>query len=287
MKIAVMTDTNSGISVQEGKEKGIWVLPMPVIVDGKNYTEGVDLTHGELFAAMEAGKAAHTSQPAPGDVTDLWDQILAEGADQIVYIPMSSSLSSSYETAKQLSQDYAGKVFVANNRRISVTQRSSVLDAVYLAHLGKDAQEIKQQLEKNADDASIYICVNTLKYLKQSSRVTAAGASLATAMNLRPVLNIRGGKLDAQCVVRGDKHTQKTLIRLMEADLEKRFKYISPKDIRLATAGTFVHEDDARDWTEKVQKAFPEFKVSYQELSCSIACHVGANSIAIAMAMRQ
>ncbi|MBR2824470.1 MAG: DegV family protein [Clostridia bacterium] len=286
MQVAVMTDTNSGISVQEGQENGIWVLPMPVIVDGQNYTEGVDLTHAELYAAMEAGKAAHTSQPAPGDVTDLWDRILSEGAEQIVYIPMSSSLSSSYETAKQLSREYEGKVFVVNNRRISVTQRSSVYDALYLSKLGKDASEIKTQLEKNAYDASIYICVNTLKYLKQSSRVTAAGASLATAMNLHPVLNIRGGKLDAQCVVRGDKHTQKTLIRLMEADLEKRFRYISPKEITLATAGTFVNAEDAQAWTERAQKAFPDYKVTYEELSCSIACHVGSNSIAIAMALR-
>ena len=287
MKTAIMTDTNSGISVQEGKDNGLFVLPMPVIVDGTGYTEGVDITHAQLYEMLEAGKAAYTSQPSPGDVSGMWDDILAGGADEIVYIPMSSGLSSACETAKALAQDYEGKVFVTDNHRISVTQRGSVFDALYLSRLGKTGAEIKAILEKNAFDASIYLCVNTLKYLKKSNRITAAGASLATAMNLHPVLNIRGGKLDAQCVTRGDKHTQKALIKLMEHDLEKRFRFISPENIFLCTAGTFARPEDAREWNERVQKAFPDYTVTYHDLSCSIACHVGCNAYAIAMAITE
>ena len=285
--VAIMTDTNSGITVAEGKANGFYVLPMPVLVDNRCYMEGVDITHEELYGSLMANCSVHTSQPAPGEVTDMWDRILQEGADEIVYIPMSSELSSSYSTASALAGNYEGKVHVVDNHRISVTQHSSVYDALFLSRQGKTGEEIKKQLEKGAFDASIYICVTTLKYLKRSNRVTAAGASLATAMNLRPVLNIRGGKLDAQCVVRGEKLTQKTLIKLMENDLEKRFRFISPEDVALYTAGSFVHAEDAEAWNERVQKAFPQYQVRYHELSCSIACHVGYDSLAIAMALRE
>ena len=287
--IAIMTDTNSGISVEEGREKGIWVLPMPVILDGENHTEGVDISHAELYAALNEGRAAYTSQPSPGDVTGMWDRILADGAEEIVCIPMSSGLSSSCDTAKSLAAEapYAGKVFIVDNHRISATQLSSVYDALFLSKSGKSAEEICALLEKGAFDASIYIYVETLKYLKKSSRVTAAGASLATAMNLHPILNIRGGKLDAQCVVRGNKHTQKTLIELMKADLKKRFRYIPPEELFLCTAGTFLHPEDAQEWKARVQKAFPDYQVTYWDLSCSIACHVGCNSMGIAVSLIQ
>ncbi len=286
IQTAICTDTNSGISVKEGEELGIYVLPMPVIVDGKEYTEGVDLSHEALFEALMNGLPAMTSQPSPTDVRALWDKALADGAEQVVYIPMSSKLSGSCEAAMALAEDYGGKVLVVDNHRISVTLRSSVKDALYLSRLGKTAEEIKAILERNAFDASIYICVNTLKYLKRSNRVTAAGASLATAMNLHPVLNIRGGKLDAQCVVRGDKHTQKTLIKLMETDLEKRFRFIPRNQMRMYTAGTFVNQEDAEEWTAKVRKAFKDDSIQYYPLSCSITCHVGENAVAIAMAIK-
>jgi len=283
---AVVTDTNSGISVAEGEELGIYVLPMPVIVDGHEYTEGIDISHDDLFAAMQAEKAVMTSQPSIEDVRALWEKALENGAEEVVYLPMSSELSGSCAAAIQLAQDFQGRVEVVDNHRISVTLRSSVLDALYLSRQGKKAREIKAILEKNAFDASIYICVNTLKYLKRGSRVTAAGASLATAMNLHPVLNIRGGKLDAQCVVRGEKHMQRTLIKLMETDLEKRFRYIPRNEIRMYTAGTFTNPQDAEEWTARVQKNFRETEVRYYPLSCSITCHVGENAVAIAMAIK-
>ena len=285
IQTAIVTDTNSGLSIREGEEIGVYVLPMPVILDGREYTEGVDITPAELYTAMAEGKPAMTSQPAPAEVTALWERALADGAEEVVYIPMSSKLSASCETAQSLAADYNGKVRVTDNHRISVTQLSSVMDALYLARQGKNASEIVEQLEKTAFDASIYICVDTLKYLKRSNRVTAAGASLASAMNLHPVLNIRGGKLDAQCVVRGDKHTQKTLIKLMEEDLDKRFRYISRQDMRIYTAGSFYREEDAQEWTARVRKAFKDDSIAYHPLSCSIGCHVGGNAVAIAMAM--
>ncbi len=283
----VMTDTNSGIAVAEGAEHGIAVLPMPVIVNGQSHTEGVDITHEDLYRAMEEGLPVSTSQPSPGDVAGVWDRLLAEGAEEIVYIPMSSGLSASCASASALAKDYGGKVFVVDNHRISVTQRASVFDALSLARQGESGWEIKKRLESSGFDASIYLCVNTLKYLKQGSRVTAAGASLATALDFHPVLNIRGGKLDAQCVVRGERHMQKTLIRLMETDLEKRFRYIPPERISLYTAGTFVKAEEAEAWNTKVQKAFPKYHVTAHPLSCSIACHVGSNSVAVAMAIRE
>ena len=285
MKIAIMTDTNSGISVQEGADHGIHVLPMPVIVDGIDYTEGADITHEQLYAAMESGKAAYTSQPAPGNVTDMWDAILSQGADEIVYIPMSSELSSTFATVSTLAQEYEGRVFVVDNRRISIIQRSSVLDALYLSRRGMRAADIKAQLEKSAFDTSAYICVDTLKYLKKGSRITAAAASLSTAMNLHPVLNLRGGKLDAECVVRGQNRMQKTLIKLMETDIKNRFQFIPAQDISLCTAGTLTSSQDAQAWNARVQKAFPEYEVTYHELSCSIACHVGPGAIAIGMSL--
>jgi len=285
MKIAIMTDTNSGISVQEGADHGIHVLPMPVIVDGIDYTEGADITHEQLYAAMESGKAAYTSQPAPGDVTDMWDAILSQGAEEIVYIPMSSELSSTFATASTLAQEYEGRAFVVDNRRISIIQRSSVLDALYLSRRGMRAADIKAQLEKSAFDTSAYICVDTLKYLKKGSRITAAAASLSTAMNLHPVLNLRGGKLDAECVVRGQNRMQKTLIKLMETDIKNRFQFIPAHDISLCTAGTLTSSQDAQAWNARVQKAFPEHEVTYHELSCSIACHVGPGAIAIGMSL--
>ena len=285
IKTAVVTDTNSGLTVKEGENMGVYVLPMPVIVDGNEYTEGVDITHGELYAAMEAGKAVMTSQPGPDAVKAIWEKALSDGAEEVVYIPMSSKLSGSCEAAQMLAEDMGGKVKVADNHRISVTQLSSVQDALYMSRKGMGAADIKDELEKKAFDASICICVHTLKYLKQSGRITAAGASLATAMNLHPVLNIRGGKLDAQCVVRGDKHTHKTLIKLMEADLEKRFRYIPRSEMRIYTAGTIVKEEDAQEWTARVRKAFKDDSIEYYPLSCSIACHVGEDSAAIAMAI--
>ncbi|MBQ9279000.1 MAG: DegV family protein [Lachnospiraceae bacterium] len=286
MKTAIMTDTNSGITVQKGKEDGIFVLPMPVIVDNKDYLEGIDITHEDLYAAMRDGKDIHSSQPAIGAVSDMWDDILKQGYDEILYIPMSSGLSSSCEMAMGYAQKYNGKVLVADNHRISFSLYESVYDAKSYAQKGKKASEIKDALEKNAYNASIYITVNSLEYLKKSGRVTSAGAAIATVINLKPVLTIQGEKLDAYAKVRGMNTAKKKMLQALEEDLNTRFKDVPKEKLQLATAGTFEHKEDAEAWLDEVNNAFPGFEPYYLPLSCSIACHVGIDSVGTAIAVK-
>ena len=278
MKTAIMTDTNSGISVEQGRSLGIFVLPMPVTIDGKSYLEGVDITHKTLFAALREGRDVHSSQPSPGSVMSLWDQILDSGYDELVYIPMSSGLSGSCEMAKQFARQYGDHVQVADNRRISVTLYESVLEAQRMAEDDLGAREIRRELEARAADSSIYITVNSLEYLKRSGRVTAAGAALATVLNLKPVLTIQGGKLDAFAKARGMKSSEKRMLEAAQADVRDRFPRFPRERIRLGAAGTFEHQEDADFWLEKLRQAFPGYTVYYQPLSCSIACHVGIDA---------
>lgn len=284
MHTAILTDTNSGIRAEEGRQLGIFVLPMPVIIEEQSYLEGVDVTHEQLYAAMKQSKDISSSQPAPGFVTDMWESILNSGYDELLYIPMSSGLSGSCHNAVQLAKEYGPKVQVADNHRISFSLRESVLDAKYLAAQGFSAKEIKEKLEQNAYDCSIYITVNSLEYLKKSGRITPAAATIATVINLKPVLTIQGDKLDAFAKVRGIKHSQKKMIEALRADLETRFANIPPEHLQLATAGTFEHKEDAELWRSAVQEAFPQYPVYYTPLSCSIACHVGMNALGIGIA---
>ena len=205
MKTAVMTDSNSGIKPEEGKKLGIFSLPMPVIIDGEVYFEGKDITQEQFYGDMIAGKNITSSQPSPGDVLDMWDEILNSGYDQVVYVPMSSGLSASCHAATQLAEDYDGRVQVVDDHRISVTMRQSVLEAKWMADNGASALEIKEKLEADAYKSSIYIAVDTLEYLKKGGRVTAAGAAIGAVLNIKPVLTIQGEKLDAFAKVRGMK----------------------------------------------------------------------------------
>ncbi|MBQ9232807.1 MAG: DegV family protein [Lachnospiraceae bacterium] len=286
MKTAIMTDTNSGITVQKGKEDGIFVLPMPVIVDDKDYIEGVNITHNDLYKAMREGKDIHSSQPSIGAVGDMWNDILNQGYDELIYIPMSSGLSSSCDMAAGYAQKYNGKILVADNHRISFSLYESVYDAKAYADKGATASEIKTALEKNAYNASIYITVNSLEYLKKSGRITGAGAAIATVINLKPVLTIQGEKLDAFAKVRGMNSAKKKMLQAIEEDLNTRFKDIPKQKIQLATAGTFEHKEDADAWLAEVKNAFPEFEPYYLPLSCSIACHVGIDSVGTAIAVK-
>ena len=273
MKTAIMTDTNSGVTIEEARQRGLYVLPMPVIIDGNDYLEGIDVTHA--------------SQPAPGDFMDMWNRIFADGYDELVYIPMSSGLSGSYETACSFADAWSGQVFVVNNRRISVTLYESVLEALRMAQQGMNAAEIKASLEVHAADSSIYITVNTLEYLKRSGRVTPAGAAIAEILSLKPVLTIQGGKLDAYAKVRGMKNSQKRMIAATADDLARRFALFSPDQIRIGAAGTFESPDDAQRWTQQLAEAFPQCQVYYQPLSCSIACHVGINAAGLGISCVQ
>lgn len=278
MKTAILTDTNSGFTVEEGRKSGIYVLPMPVIIEGKGYLEGVDITNRQLYDAILADQELCSSQPSPGDVMAMWDFIFNEGYDEIVYVPMSSGLSGSCHNAIQLALDYDSKIQVVDNHRISVTLMESVLDAKALADQGKTAREIKEALEASAYQSSIYVTVSSLKYLKKSGRITPSAAAIANLLNIRPVLTIQGEKLDLFTKVRGRIQSLKRMIDATKADIATRFSDVPPDRLRIGAAGTFEKEEDAEHWLHMVQSAFPEYSVHYLPLSCSIACHVGVNA---------
>ena len=277
MKTAIMTDTNSGLSVEQGRKAGIYVLPMPVAIDDKSYLEGVDITHAELFAALRAGRDVHSSQPSPGAVMGLWDEILSDH-EELVYIPMSSGLSGSCETARQFALQYGGRVHVADNRRIAVTLYESVLEARRLADEEETASSICRHLEAHAADSSIYITVNSLEYLKRSGRVTSAGAMIANVLNLKPVLTIQGGKLDAFSKARGMKNSERIMLEAAANDIRTRFGGFPREKIAIGAAGTFERQEDQDYWLQKAREAFPGYRVYYHPLSCSIACHVGIDA---------
>lgn len=280
--VAIITDSNSGISQAEGKELGIYVIPMPCLVDGKLYYENVDITKEQFYHFMESDADLTTSQPSPGDVMDLWDKLLIE-YDEIVHIPMSSGLSASCSTAMGLAQDYDGKVQVVNNQRISVTMQQSVMDAKHLAATGKSAAQIKEILEKEALESSIYLVVDTLKYLKKGGRITPAAALLGSALNLKPLLQIQGEKLDAYKKVRGMKAAKKNMLDAMKKDVEGRFAdYVAKGQLKLHVAYT-TDEETAKQWMEEVQNAFPDLTITRMDpLSFSITCHTGPGVLAIA-----
>ena len=273
--VAIVTDSNSGISQAEGKELGIYVIPMPFLVDGKLYFEDVDMNKEQFYHFLENDADLSTSQPSPGDVMDLWDKLLKE-YDEIVHIPMSSGLSASCSTAMGLARDYDGKVQVVDNQRISVTMQQSVMDAKHLAAAGKSAAQIKEILEKEALESSIYLMVDTLKYLKKGGRITPAAALLGSALNLKPILQIQGDKLDAYKKVRGVKAAKKNMLEAMKKDVEGRFSdYVTKGQLKLHVAYT-TDEETAKQWKEEVQNMFPDIAITRMDpLSFSVTCHTG------------
>lgn len=280
-KIAIVTDSNSGITQKQGQELGISVIPMPFYINEELYFEDITLTQEEFYEKLVEDEDIKTSQPAPGDVIDLWERLLEE-YDEIVHIAMSSGLSSSCETAAMLAQDYDGKVQVVNNQRISVTQRQSVLDAIKLAEEGKNAGEIKQILEDEKLDSGIYIMVDTLKYLKKGGRVTAAGAAIGTVLGIKPVLQIHGEKLDAFAKTRGIKQAKKKMINAVKKELEERFPDGNYGDHAYLQAAYTKDEEAAKQWAEELQEEFPGMEFQMDPLSLSVACHIGAGAIAVA-----
>ena len=280
MKIAIATDTNSGITAMEGEKLGIFVLAMPVNLEETIHYEGIDITSEQLYDAMRQHRDVSTSQPSPGQLMELWDGILAKGYDEIVYIPMSSGLSGSCQSAALFAQDYDSRVQVVDNHRISVTQKESVISALRLVEQGYDAGQIRDFLEKHAYDASIYITVDSMEYLKKGGRVTPAAATLATVLNLKPVLTIQGDKLDAFAKVRGMKLAESKMIEAIHQDRAERFKDVPESRLLIETAGTLENSELAEHWRQQVQAEFPFAKVSYANLPCSIACHLGMNSVA-------
>ena len=281
-KVAIVSDSNSGITQSMAKELGVTVMPMPFFVGDKTLYEDIDLSQEEFYQMLSEKTDIHTSMPLVGNVTDTWDELLKE-YDELVHIPMSSGLSGSCETAMMLSQDYDGKVQVVNNQRISVTQRQSVLDALALAKQGRTASEIKTILERDKFESSIYIMVDTLYYLKKGGRITPAAAALGTLLKLKPVLQIQGEKLDAFAKARGKASAKKIMLKAMKDDCDNRFKdYAQQGKLHMEVAYT-GNEEEAREWAEAVKEAFPQYDFHMDPLSLSVACHIGYGSLAIAV----
>ena len=280
-RIAIVTDSNSGITQKEGKELGISVIPMPFYINDELYFEDITLTQEEFYQKLDEDADIKTSQPAPGDVLDLWEKLL-EDHDEIVHIAMSSGLSSSCATAAMLADDYDGKVQVVDNQRISVTQRQSVADAMKLAEEGKSAKEIKDILEADKLDSGIFIMVDTLKYLKKGGRITSAGAAIGTVLGIKPVLQIHGEKLDAFAKTRGVKQAKKKMIAAVRKELEERFPDGDfAKHAYLQSAYT-KDKEAALKWKEELMAEFPEMEFHQDPLSLSVACHIGAGALAVA-----
>ena len=279
-KVVIVTDSNSGITQAEAKELGVVVLPMPFYINEEMFYEDIDLTQDQFYERLAEGGDIKTSMPLVGDVTDKWDELLKE-YDEIVHIPMSSGLSSSCETAYMLSQDYDGKVQVVNNQRISVTMRQSVMDAKAMADAVKSAEEIKEILEEEKFNSSIYIMVDTLEYLKKGGRITPAAAALGTLLKLKPVLQIQGEKLDAFAKARTVKQAKSIMIEAMKADFEKRFDSPDGAKMNLEMAYTFDKEA-AEAFRAEVQEAFPNNEIIMNPLSLSVSCHIGPGALAIA-----
>ena len=281
-KVAIVSDSNSGITQSMAKELGVTVMPMPFFVGDKTLYEDIDLSQEEFYQMLSEKTDIHTSMPLVGNVTDTWDELLKE-YDEIVHIPMSSGLSGSCETAMMLSRDYDGKVQVVNNQRISVTMRQSVMDAKALADKGKNAEEIKDILEAHKMDSSIYITLETLKYLKKGGRITPAAAAIGTMLKLNPVLQIQGEKLDAFAKARGKSSAKKIMLKAMKDDCDNRFKdYAQQGKLHMEVAYT-GNEEEAKEWAEAVKEAFPQYDFHMDPLSLSVACHIGYGSLAIAV----
>ena len=284
-KIAIVTDSNSGITQEEGRRLGISVLPMPFYINDVMYLEGITLIQEEFYEKLKNDEVISTSQPSPAEVCGLWDNLLKE-YDEVVHIPMSSGLSASCETAMALARDYDGRVQVVDNQRISVTQRQSVLDALALREAGRTAAEIREKLEEEKMESSIYITLETLKYLKKGGRITPAAAAIGTVLNLKPVLQIQGEKLDAYAKVRGKKQAKKVMLKAMREDWEGRFaKYVKAGEMCLQMAYT-GNKEEAEEFKEEVQAVFPGADIHMDPLSLSVACHIGHGALAVACAKK-
>ncbi|MBR4719288.1 MAG: DegV family protein [Lachnospiraceae bacterium] len=286
MNVAIMTDSNSGIAVDEAEKLGIFSMPMPVIIDGRDFIEGVNLSRAKFFEILAIGADVSTSQPSPGELMDMWDDILSKGYDEIVYIPMSSGLSSSARNSEIFASEYDGRVVVVDNHRISVTQRQSVMDAIVLADAGMKAEDIKKRLEETAYDSVVYLAVDTLDYLKKTGRVNATAATVGSVLGIKPVLKTTGGNFEVCTAVRGIKKAASKIIEAMRDELETRFSAFAHEDLIIGTAGSFVDQVDAGNWNSVIKEAFPDIEVYYNKLSCSVSAHTGPNAMGVGISRK-
>ena len=279
-KIAVVTDSNSGITQYQGQELGIFVVPMPFTINNEDFFEDINLSQEQFYDKLAEDSGVSTSQPSPDSLMTLWDKVLEE-YDQLIYIPMSSGLSGSCQSAMMIAnEEYEGKVFVVDNQRISVTQRQSALDAKAMAEAGLSAEEIVQKLMDNKFESSIYIMLDTLYYLKKGGRITPAAAALGTLLRLKPVLQIQGEKLDAFAKARTSSQGKNIMINAIKADIENRFGGWDNKDFWLACAYT-KDLDSANAWKKELEEAFPGVEIHMDPLSLSVACHIGPGALAV------
>lgn len=282
-KIAVVTDSNSGITQKEAEElKDVYVIPMPFTIDGEEYFEDINLSQEQFYQKLTNDADISTSQPSIANITELWDKLLKK-YDYILHIPMSSALSMSCETAENFAKEYNGKVLVIDNKRISVTQKQSVYDALTLIKQGKSAEEIKDILLKTSMDASIYIMVDTLKYLKKGGRITPAAAAIGTLLRIKPVLKIQGGKLDQFAKALNDKVARERMIDAMKKDLETRFSDLKAKgELNIFVAYTNCREK-AEEFAKQITEAISDVPLTFVDpLSLSVSCHIGSGALAIA-----
>ena len=280
-KIAIVTDSNSGITQEEGRRLGVSVIPMPFFINEKMYLEGITLSQDEFYQWLKSDASISTSQPSPGETMGLWDNLLKE-YDEIVQIPMSSGLSATCATAMGLAQEYEGRVHVVDNQRISVTQRQSVVDAIALRDAGKSGAEIKKILEEEKFNSSIYITLETLKYLKKGGRITPAAAAIGTVLNLKPVLQLQGEKLDAYSKTRGKKQAKRVMLKAVQNDWENRFaEYVKRGEMCLQSAYT-GNQEEAEEFKKEIAEVFPGIEIVQNPLSLSVACHIGHGAIAVA-----
>jgi len=281
-KIAIVTDSNSGITQEEGKALGVSVVPMPFTIDGNEYFEDINLTQEEFYEKLLLDAEISTSQPSLQTVMELWADLLRAN-DEVVYIPMSSGLSGACQTARMLAQEFDGKVQVVDNQRISVPLKHSVLDAKKLAEEGKTAVEIREILENAGRESSIYITISTLKYLAKGGRLTPAAAAIGTVLKLKPVLTIQGEKLDSFSKARTMQQAKKTMLEAIRSDISERFAGVSPKELRLDVAHT-NNPEGGRKFMEEVAEAFPEYVIGFMDpLSLSVSCHIGDGALGIAV----
>lgn len=275
MKTAIVTDTNSGMSAAEGNEKGIFILPMPVIIDGKTYKEGVDVTNLEVFKAMHENRDISTSQPDLLSLENIWKEAFAAGYDEIVHIPMSSGLSGSCAMAQQMARNYDGRVQVVDNHRISVTMYESVLDAKAMADEGKSAKEIRETLEEHGLEATIYLVVDTMKYLEKGGRITHGAAMMGSLLKIKPVLTIQGEKIDAVAKSRGIVSAKKKLFEFLKKDYAERFAQYPTEELIVGCASTLTDQEKIDEICGEISGLFPDMQFVYQQLPSSVACHTG------------
>ncbi len=282
MRIAVVTDSNSGITQKQGTEMGVRVLSMPFMIDEETYFEDITLTQEQFYKTLAKDADISTSQPSPESVMEIWDKAL-EDHDQVVYIPMSSGLSGSCQTAMMLAteDEYDGKVFVVDNQRISITQAQSVKDALMMVKMGYDGAKIKERLEETKMDAAIFITVDTLKYLKKGGRVTPAVAMIGTLLKIKPILSIFGEKLDSYAKARTMKQAKATMVEGLLKELTERLDDPECRHTHLGVAHT-QNEEAAKEFAEEVKTMFPYADVVIAPLSLSVSCHIGPGSLAIA-----